>query len=126
MKEYHSETITRFVWGLQPKIKHFMIIGLYDLDIVEEAFNVALKIDLTFKTLVNAKARCSMCEGYRHYNYQCLSDSQHVRIVSSDDVDDSKVVEDVHFPSNSASIIDDISVGSDTPIINEVYMSSDS
>ena len=44
----------------------------------------------------------------------------------SGDVDDSKVVENVHVPSNSASIIDYISVGSDTPIINEVNMSSDS
>jgi len=32
-----------------------MITGSYDLDTVEEAFDIALKIDLTFKRLVNAK-----------------------------------------------------------------------
>ena len=35
----------------------------------------------------------------------------------SDDVDDSKVVEDFHVPSKAASIIEDISVSSDIPII---------
>jgi len=35
-----------------------MITGSYDLDTIEDAFDIALKIDLTFKTLVNAKARC--------------------------------------------------------------------
>ena len=69
VKEHHYETITRFVWGLRPKIKCAMIIGPYDLDIVEEAFDVALRLDLTFKMLVNTKARCSKCEGYEHYDY---------------------------------------------------------
>ena len=32
-----------------------MITGTYDLDTVEDAFDVALRLDLTFKTLVNAK-----------------------------------------------------------------------
>jgi len=36
-----------------------MITRFYDLYNVEEAFDVALKKDLTFKKLVNAKARCS-------------------------------------------------------------------
>ena len=31
--------------------------GSYDLDTVEETFDVALKLDLIFKTLVNAKTR---------------------------------------------------------------------
>ena len=94
-----------------------MIIDFYDLDTVEKAFNVALKIDLTFKTLVSAKARCFNYEGYGHYDYQCPSESQHVRIVPNDDVDDLKVIEDVYIPSKTASIIEDITVGSDTSII---------
>jgi len=44
----------------------------------------------------------------------------------SDEVDDSKVVKDVHISSKTASINEDISVGSDTLIIDEVHMSSDS
>ena len=66
---------------------------------------------MTFKRLVNAKARCSKCEGYGHYDYQCPSKCQHVRTVFSNDVDDSKVVEDVHVPPKTASIIESISVG---------------
>jgi len=46
-----------------------MITSFYDLNTIEEAFDVALKIDLTFKTLVNTKTRCSICEGYGHYDH---------------------------------------------------------
>jgi len=99
-----------------------MITSSYNLDTVEEAFDVALKIGLTFKTLVSAKALCSKCEGYEHYDYQYPSESQHVRTVLSDDVDDSKVFENVHVPYKTASLIEDISVGLDTPIIDEVHM----
>jgi len=67
--------------------------------------------------LVNAKALCPKCEGYEHYDYQCPSTSQQVRTVSSDDVDDSKIIEDVHVPPKTASIIKGISVSSDTPIL---------
>ena len=93
VREHPSETVIRFVRGLRPKIKCVMITGQYDLDTVEDAFDVALRLDLTFKTLVNVKVRCSKCKRYRHY--QCLSESQHVRTMLTDEVDDSKVVEDV-------------------------------
>jgi len=68
MREHHSEAITRFVWNIRHKIRHTMITGSYDLDTVKEAFDIALKIGLTFKTLVNGKAR-SKCEEYGHYDY---------------------------------------------------------
>ena len=110
-----SQMITRFV----PRL----ITGSYDLDAVEKAFDVVLKIDLTFKKLVNAKARCTKCERYGHYNYQCPLKSRHVSIVSSDDVDDLKVVKDIHVPSTTTSIIENISVGSDTPILDEGHAS---
>jgi len=97
--------------------------GFYDLDIIEEAFDVAVTIDLTFKKLVFVKARCSKCEGYWHYDYQCPSNSWHVSIVLSDDVAESKVVEDVLVPFETTSIIEDISVGSDTPILDESHAS---
>ena len=103
-----------------------MITGSYDLDTVEEAFDVALKIDLSFKMLVNAKAWCSKCEGYGHYDYQCLLESRHVRIVPSDDVDDSKVVKDVHISFKTTSIIKDILVGSNKSIIEEGHASYES
>ena len=81
-----------------------MITGPYDLDTIEDVFDVALRLNLTFKMLVNAKAWCSKCEGYGHYDYQCLSESQHVRIVSSDEVDVSKVIEEVHVPPKTITI----------------------
>ena len=59
VRKHHSETITRFIWGLRLKLRCALITGFYDLDTVEEAFDVVLKLDLTFKTMVNAKAWCS-------------------------------------------------------------------
>ena len=103
-----------------------MITGPYDLDTVEDAFDVALRLDLTFKTLVNAKVRCSKCKGYGHYDYQCPSESQHVRTVPTAEVDDSKVVEDVQVSPETVNIIEDIAVNSVTQIIDEIHMSSDS
>jgi len=94
------------------------------LDTVEELFDVASKIDLTFKTLVNAKARCSKCEGYGHYNYQCPSESRHVRIMPNNNVDDSKVVDDVNILPEITSIVENTLVNSGTLIINEIHVSS--
>ena len=82
MREHRSHTVIRFVWGLRSKIRHAMIIGSYYLDTVEEAFDVTLKIDLTFKRLINAKARCSKCEGYEHNDYQCPSKSRHMMMTT--------------------------------------------
>ena len=76
-------------------------------------------MDLTFKTLINAKVRCSKCEGYGHYDYQCFSESQHVRIVFSDEVDVSKVIEEVHVLPKTVSI--DTTVGADTLVIDEIH-----
>ena len=44
MREHHFHTVTMFVWGLRSKIRYAMITSSYDLDNVEEAFDVALKI----------------------------------------------------------------------------------
>jgi len=54
------------------------------------------------------------------------SESQHVKVVPIDDVDDLKVVEDVQVPPKTVSIIENIAVSFDTPIIDETHMSSDS
>ena len=43
MREHRSQNVTRFVWGIRSKIKRAMITDSYDLNTVEEAFNVALK-----------------------------------------------------------------------------------
>ena len=45
--------------------------------------------------------------------------------MSPNDVDDSKVVEDVHVSPKTASIIEDISVGSNASTIDEIHVSSD-
>jgi len=49
MREHHSETVTRCVWDLWPKIMCAMITCSYNFDTIEENFDVALKIDLTLK-----------------------------------------------------------------------------
>ena len=41
---------------------------------------------------------------------------------TSNDVDDSKVIEDVQVPFKTTSITEDVSVGSDTPIIDEGHI----
>jgi len=53
VREHHSHIVTRFVWDLRSKIRR--VTGSYDLDTVEEAFDVTLKIILTLTRLVNAK-----------------------------------------------------------------------
>jgi len=45
--------------------------------------------------------------------------------VPSDDVDDSKVIEDVYVPSKIISVVEDMLVDSSTPILNEVHVSSE-
>ena len=65
----------------------------------------------------------------RDMNIMIISAPQrvsNVRTVPSNDVDDSKVVKDEHAPPKAASIIENISVSSETPIVDEVRMSSDS
>ena len=116
VREHPSETLTRFIWGLRPKIKRAMITSPYDLDTVEVAFEVALKLDLTFKTLINAKVNCSKCKGYGYYNYQCPSESQHVRPVPTNEVDNSKAVKDDQVSSKTVDIIEDIAVDSVTQL----------
>jgi len=103
-----------------------MITCSHDVDTFEEAFGFALKVDLTFKGLFITKAwdQCFKCEGYEHYDYQCPLVSQHVRIVPSDNVDNSKV--DVSILPEITCIVEDILIDSCTPIVDEVYISSDS
>jgi len=125
VSEHHLGTINRFVWGLWPKIRRVMITDSYDLNTIEESFIVALKIDLTFKMLVNAKIRCSKCKRYGQNDYQHPMKSQHVGIMPSNDVGDLKVVNNLHLPYKTASITEDISVGFDKQIIDEIHMSSD-
>jgi len=52
------------------------------------------------------------------------SESQHVRTVPTDEVDDSKVVEDVQVPPKIVNIIEDIAVNSDTLIISTLREST--
>ena len=44
--------------------------------------------------------------------------------MSSDEVDVSKVIEEVHIPSKTVSIIEDTAVGADTLVIDEIHMSN--
>jgi len=101
-----------------------MITGSYDFDTIdEEAFDIALKIDLTLTRLANTKARWYKCKGYEHYDYQRPSKSRHVSILPDDDVDDSKVIKDISVSSETTNIIEDISIGPYTSILDEDHAS---
>jgi len=67
---------------------------------------------LSFKGIVSAKAweQCFKYERYGHFDYQCPSESRYVNFVPSDDVDDSKVVDDVHVHSEISSVVKDLLV----------------
>ena len=121
MWEHCTHTITRFVSGLRFDIRRAMINKSYGVDSIKDAFGFVLKIDLTFKVTVGVKAweQSFKWEGYGHYDYQCSSESRHVNIVPSDDVDDSKVVEDVHIHSEISSVTEDPLVNLATLIIDE-------
>ena len=43
--------------------------------------------------------------------------------MSSDEVDISKIIEEVHVPYKTVSIIEDTTVGADTLVIDEIHMS---
>ena len=53
------------------------------------------------------------------------SESRNIRIVLSDNVDDSKVVEDVDILPEITNIVEDTPIDSDTLIIDEVHLSTD-
>ena len=42
--------------------------------------------------------------------------------MSSDEIDVSRVIEEVHIPSNTVSIIENTAVGADTLVIDEIHM----
>jgi len=56
VRKHRSQTINRSVSGLRSKIKHAMITNSHDVDTLEEDFDFALKINLTFKRLLIVKA----------------------------------------------------------------------
>ena len=68
--------------------------------------------------------QCSKCEEYGHFDYQCPFKSRHVNIVPSNDVDNSKVVEEVRVPTEISSIVEEPLVNPGAPIIDESHVSS--
>ena len=90
---------------------------------IEEDYHLALELELTFQRIFIPKAREQCCEGYEHYDYQCPSESRHVNIVLSYDVDDSRVIDDVYISFEITSVIEDTLVDFSTPILVEVHIS---
>jgi len=121
-----SLTIIRFVSSLRSDIRRAMNTSSYCVDYIEDAFGFALKIDLTFKGIVSARVweQCFKCEGYEHYDYQCLSESLQVNFVLSDDVDDLNVIKDFHIHSEIFSVVEDPLVTPSTLIIDDSHVSS--
>ena len=127
MRKDRSQTTSKFCLGLRSTIRGVMITSSYHVDSVKEAFHLALELELAFKGIFifKAKEQCFKCEAYRYYDYQCPSTSRHVKIVPSDDVVDSKVVENVYILSESTSVVKDTLLDSDTLIFYEVHAFSE-
>ena len=103
---------------------------------VKEIFLLTLELELsTFKT----RERCSACEGYghytyecpsikcfkceefKHYDYQCLSKSHHADNEQIDDIDNLRIVKDVHIPYEITSDVDEL-VTSSTHVLDETHV----
>jgi len=84
-----------------------MLTSSYHVDSVEETSHLVLELELSFKRVFISKTReqYSKCEGYEHYDYQCPSKNRYVNIMPSDDVDDSRVVENVYISSKITSAL---------------------
>jgi len=107
---------------------------------VKKTFLLALEVELS---TIKIRERCSTCEGYKHYAYECPSikcskcgefehydyqypsKSQHTDNVQINDIDNSRIVEDVHIPSEVASDVDDL-VKSSTLILDETRIHEES
>ena len=64
VREHRFLTIIKFISCLRSDIRRAMITSSYDVDSVEDVFDFALKINLTFKRIVSAIAwkQCSKLE----------------------------------------------------------------
>jgi len=106
---------------------------------LELSLKVPLNRRCTFKTKERCSAceghgnhayecpsiKCSKCEEFEHYGYQCPSKSLHIDIVRIDDIDNSRIVEDVHIPSGVTSGVDEI-IKSSTPAHHEIHVHEES
>jgi len=110
-----------FITNLRLDFKRELI--LHVMKSVKKTFILALELELSiFKT----RERCSTCEGYghcanecplikyskcwefEHYDYQCPSKSQHNGNVQIDDIDDSRIVKDIHITFEFTSDVDEL------------------
>ena len=91
----------RFCSGLRSDIRHAMLISSYHMELCWRSFSFSFRARIIFQRDFISKVReqCSKCEGYEHYDYQCPSKSRHVNVVPSDNVDDSRIIDDVYVPS---------------------------
>jgi len=55
---------------LKSDVRRAMITSSYHVDSVEDAFPLALEVELSFKErfIFKAKEQCSKCEEYGHYD----------------------------------------------------------
>ena len=61
------------------------------------------------------------CGEFGHYDYQCSSKSQHTDDVQIDDIDNSRIVEDVHIHSVVTNNVDEL-VKTSTPARDETHV----
>jgi len=67
--------------------------------------------------------KCSKCKEFEHYDYQCPSKSQHTDNVQIDDINNSRIVGNVHIPFTSD--VDDL-VKSSKSALDEIHIHEES
>ena len=68
--------------------------------------------------------QCFICEKNEHFDYQCPLESRHVNIISSNDVNSSKAVKNIHVPSEISKINEESLINFDASFIDKSHVSS--
>ena len=71
--------------------------------------------------LTSASRKSSKCGKYEHYDYECPSKSQHTNDVQIDCIDNSRIIEGVHSPSEVTSDVDDL-IEFSTLTLDEIHV----
>ena len=65
--------------------------------------------------------KCYKCGEFGHYDYQCPSNCQHNDIVHTDEINNSRIVKDVHIPLEVNSDVDKL-VKSNTTTLDKTHV----
>jgi len=105
---------------IMKSVKESILLVLYNCPLSKSESDIlhVRDMDITYE---RPSIKCSNCEEFEHYNYQCPSKSQHTDNAQIDDIDNSKIVEDVHILSEATSDVDEL-VKASIPTFEEIHV----